>query len=84
MFAVWLKNQTSTQMLGNTTPFEKLYGSKPNLAGVPKWGQRVWVHYNKGSKLNPCTVECHWVGYNRDSTHAHHVYWPDKHCVSVE
>jgi len=52
MFSVWLKNHTSTQMLGNTTPYEKLYGSKPNLAGVPEWGQQVWVHNHQGSKLD--------------------------------
>ena len=85
MFAVWLKNRTSTRALGNnTTPYEKLYGKKPNLAGVPEWGQRVWVHYDKGSKLDARAVECRWVGYDRDSTHAHRVYWPDKHRVSVE
>jgi len=39
MFAVWLKNRTSTQALGNITPFEKLYGIKPNLGGLPEWGQ---------------------------------------------
>ena len=38
-FAVWLKNRTSTRALGNTTPFERLYGKKPDLGGVPEWGQ---------------------------------------------
>ena len=39
IFAVWLKNRTLTQALGNMTPFERLYGSKPDLGGVPEWGQ---------------------------------------------
>jgi Integrase core domain len=84
LFAVWLKNRTSTRMLGNITPFEKLYGSKPNLAGVPKWGQRIWVYNEQGSKLDACAVECCWVGYNWDSTHTYRVYWPNKHRVSIE
>ena len=41
-FAIWLKNRTSTRALGNTTPYERLYGQKPNLANVPEWGQQVW------------------------------------------
>jgi transposase InsO family protein len=84
MFAVWLKNRTSTRTLGDVTPFERLYGDKPNLAGVPEWGQRIWVHSDKGTKLDARAVECRWVGYDRESTHAHRVYWPEKHRVSVE
>ena len=84
MFAVWLKNRTSTRALGNVTPFERLYGSKPDLGGVPEWGQRVWVHNDKGSKLDARALEARWVGFDRDSTHAHRIYWPDKQRVSVE
>ncbi len=74
-FTVWLKNHTSTQALGNnTTPYEKLYGDKPNLSGIPKWGQLVWVHSGTGSKLDVHRIEVCWVGYDADSTHAHHVY----------
>ena len=40
--AVWLKNWTSTHVIGHTTPFKQLYCLKPNLAGVPEWGQAVW------------------------------------------
>jgi hypothetical protein len=29
-------------------------------------------------------MEAHWVGYDKDSMHAHRVYWPNKHRVSVE
>ncbi len=42
-FVVWVKNRTLTQALGNVTPFEKLTGKKPNIAGVPEWGQRICV-----------------------------------------
>ncbi len=84
MFVVWLKNRTSTRALRHVTPFEKLYGIKPNLGGLPEWGQQVWIHTNKGSKLNMQAIEGQWVGYDWDSTHAHHIYWPRKHSVSVE
>ena len=74
-FAVWAKNRTLTQVLGNVTPFEKLTGRKPNIAGVPEWGQRVWVHTTVNSKLGARGVIGHWVGFDKDSTHAHRIYW---------
>jgi hypothetical protein len=84
-FAVWLKNCTSTRALGNnTTPYEKLYGNKPNLSGVPEWGQAIWVHFGTGSKLDARGIEAHWVGYDAKSTHAHRVYWPYKNSVTIE
>ena len=84
LFAVWLKNRTSTKALGNVTPFEKLYGQKPNLANVPEWGQQVWVYNAAGSKLDARALQARWVGYDADSTHAHRVYWPGKNSVTVE
>ena len=51
-FSVWLKNCMSTCALGNVTLYEHLTKLKPNLAGVPEWGQRVWVHNSTGSKLD--------------------------------
>jgi hypothetical protein len=82
--ATWLKNRTSTRALGATTPFERLHGHKPNLAGVPEWGQRVWVKTFKGSKLDARGMPARWVGYDIESPHAHRIYWPEKHSISVE
>ena len=82
--AVWLRNRTSTWVLGNVTPYERLYGAKPNLGGVPKWGQCVWVHNDMGSKLDAWANKARWVGFNSDSTHAHRIYWPSKNSISVE
>jgi Integrase core domain len=83
-FVVWLRNRTTTKVLGNMTPYERLTGQKPNLAGVPEWGQRVWVHSDSGMKLDGRASEARWVGYDEDSTHAHRIYWPDTHKISVE
>jgi transposase InsO family protein len=80
----WLKNCTLTQAISNITPHEKLYGEKPNLARMPEWGQHVWVHTNTGSKLDTQAIEGHWVGYNKDSTHAHWIYMPNKNSIVVE
>jgi transposase InsO family protein len=83
-FAIWLKNRTSTKALGSVTPFERLYGEKPDLGNVPEWGQQVWVHSSTGSKLDTRGLQARWVGYDADSTHAHRVYWPEKNSISVE
>ena len=83
-FIVWLKNRVITRALGKVTPYEELYGSKPDLSGVPEWGRPVWVHLDSGSKLDGRAVEARWVGFDGDSTHAHHIYWQDKNRVSIE
>src|SRR6267142_6433603 len=84
LHVVWLKNHTSTKGLGTVTPYEKLYKEKPNLGNVPEWGQSVWVHNPSRSKLDAQAKQARWVGYNTDSTHAHHMYWPGKNSISVE
>ena len=83
-FIVWLKNRSPTWAISDITPHERLTGLKPSLAGVPKWGQHVWVHHNSGTKLDKHATEAQWVGYNTESTHAHHIYWLSTHKVSVE
>ena len=83
-FVVWLKNRTPTKVLGNVTPYEKVTGLKPNLAGIPEWGQRVWVHRGSGGKLDMRALKAHWVGYDDLSTHAHRIYWPERNFISVE
>jgi hypothetical protein len=61
-----------------------VYKCKPNLASIPEWGQQVWVHNNKGNKLEARRLQANWVGHDSDSPHAHCIYWPDKHSISVE
>src|SRR6267142_598588 len=83
-FVIWVKNRTTTKVLGDVTPHEKLTGRKPNLAGVPEWGQRVWVHRGDGSKLEAHAWPARWVGFDAGSTHAHRIYWPSVRGITVE
>ena len=83
-YVVWLKNRTTTKVLGDVTPLERLTGSKPNLAGLPEWGQRVWVHDGVNDKLHPRAMQARWIGYDTGSTHSHRIYWPAKHLVTAE
>jgi transposase InsO family protein len=84
LFIVWLKNRVITRALGKVTPHEQLYVLKPDLSGVPEWGRPVWAHLDSGSKLDGRAAEARWVGFDGDSTHAHHIYWQDRNHVSVE
>jgi len=83
-FIIWVKNCTTTKVLGNVTSHKRLTGQKPNLAGLPEWGQQVWVHHREGSKLEACAWPAHWVGFDSGSMHAHHIYWPRAHSITTE
>src|SRR6266404_3945702 len=83
-YAAWLKNRLPTKVLGHVTPYERLYGTKPHLAGLPKWGQWVWVHNSSGSKLDTWATQACWVGNDGESTHAHWIYWQNTNTISVE
>jgi hypothetical protein len=84
-FTVWVKNRMLTHVLGNaTTLYERLTRWKPSIAGILKWGQRIWVHNDSGSKLDAHVTITQWVGYDKESMHAHRVYWEDKGKISME
>ena len=58
---------------------------KPNIANLPVWGSKCWVHDVSGSKLDAQVREGHWLGFDPDSTSdAHHVYFADRRVVAVE
>jgi hypothetical protein len=83
-FVIWLKNCSITCVLGDATLHECLTGCKPNLAGLPEWGQRMWVHAGKSSKLGKYAMLVHWIGYDKGSPHAHRIYWPETWSVTAE
>ena len=87
-FTVWLKNRMSTQIPGYITPYERLYGEKPDLGSVPEWGQYVWVNNPARSDsefpMDSQATEARWVGFDANNIHAHRVYWPGRNCVTVE
>jgi len=83
-FVIWLKNHMTTQVIGDATLLEQVSGCKPNLVGLPKWGQRICVHSSKSSKLQKHTMIAHWIGYNRGSPHIHQIYWPEMRSITME
>jgi hypothetical protein len=82
--SIWLKNWSSTWALRVIMPYECLHGHKPNLGELPEWGQCIWIHNFKGNKLEVCGLLAHWIGYDKESLHAHRIYWPEKHSITVE
>ena len=50
--AIYLKNRTLTKALNGITPYEVFYGRKLNLAGLHKFGDKVWVHTTTSLKLD--------------------------------
>jgi hypothetical protein len=40
--AIYLKNRTLTRTLENKTPFEMVYGRKPDLSRLPNWPRTRW------------------------------------------
>ena len=80
---VWVKNRSATRALDGKTPYEMLYGKKPNLGDLPRWGAKCWVLDRSGSKLDDRARKGHWVGFDAKST-AHRIYLPDRHIVVVE
>ena len=42
------------------------------------------MHNDSGLKLDVQAIEGHWVGYDKDSTHAHRIYILSKNSIAVE
>ncbi|KJA26565.1 hypothetical protein HYPSUDRAFT_116541, partial [Hypholoma sublateritium FD-334 SS-4] len=70
--AVFVKNRTWTRSLKDTTPFEMLTGSKPDLSNIHPWGCKVSVHDTAGGKLDGRSKEGRWVGFD-DESKAHRI-----------
>ncbi|CAA7270187.1 unnamed protein product [Cyclocybe aegerita] len=66
------------------TPYKALTGDKPDLSNLLEWGCKVWVHDTDNGKLDGHLKLGRWVGFDQDSTHAHHIYLPEKRTVSIK
>src|SRR6266478_6411755 len=76
-------NRTSTKAVEGKTPFEAVFGIKPDLRAVREWGEEVFVCVEEGNKLGGRVREGRWLGVDEQSKGAR-VYWPDKRSVTVE
>jgi len=72
-----------TKAVDGMTPYEAVFGRKPDLRNVREWGEKVWVRTEGGNKLGGCIREGRWIGIDERSKGAR-IYWLDKKMVSVE
>jgi len=82
-FSMWVRNRTTTHHLDGRTPYEVLYGAKPEIGGIHLWGSRVWVRSLTAGKLDPRGQEGRFVGYDAESKGCR-VYWTDSRTIGVE
>ena len=83
MHVVYVKNRTATRSLDGKTPYEMLYGKKPNVKDLPVWGTKVWVHDASGSKLDMRAREGRWIGFDPESN-GHRIYFEDRRNIAIE
>jgi hypothetical protein len=66
------------------TPFEAVFWQEPDLWDVCEWGEKVWVHVEKGNKLGGHVCKGHWVGIDDRTTNGFQIYWPDTRTITVK
>jgi len=72
-----------TKAVNSMTPYEAVFGRKPDLQNMHEWGKKVWMQIEGGDKLGGHVREGHWMGVDKQSKGVQ-IYWPDKKTVSVE
>ena len=82
-FSMWIRNRTTTHHLDGRTPYEVLYGTKPEIGDIHLWGSRVWVRSLTAGKLDPRGREGRFVGYDAESKGCR-IYWTDSRTIGVE
>jgi hypothetical protein len=84
-YAVWLSNRMPTKALAkhSKTPYEMLYGQKPDLSKAHRWGCEIFVKKLSG-KLEPRAQRARWVGPSTEVDDGHKVYWPCSGRITIE
>ncbi|KAF0712542.1 hypothetical protein As57867_004782, partial [Aphanomyces stellatus] len=64
-YVVYTENQSPTKALDGKTPFEALYGRKPNIDHLRPFGCSAFAFVDKAkrAKLDPRATKCVFVGY---------------------
>lgn len=86
MYSVHLKNRLPHKALESVgkTPYEVIYGRKPDLSRIKEFGCRIFVNVNNGDKLDPRGAEARYLGPCGETKDGFLVYWPKKGTVTVE
>ncbi|KAH9919775.1 uncharacterized protein BXZ73DRAFT_52470, partial [Epithele typhae] len=76
--AIYLTNRTPTSALDGTSPFEKRFGSPPDVSHLRAWGTKVWAKKDNTAKLAPRGAVGRFVGFSEQHKDAILVYWPER------
>ena len=60
-------NWTSSKAIEETTPFELVYGKKPDLRVLREWKDKMLVHQAGSNKLGRHAKQGHWIRYDSES-----------------
>lgn len=68
-YSIYTKNRCPTQAVDGKTPYEVLYGNKPNISHLRAFGSKCFVHNDQPnrSKLDPRAFEAIFIGYSLHS-----------------
>src|SRR4051812_45938416 len=80
----YLRNQLSTRVLKDKTPYEAWFGKKPDVSHLREFGCDVWVlDETQGlSKLKPRSKKMVFVGFN-DGLKSIRYYNPAKRNIKI-
>jgi hypothetical protein len=86
MYATWLKNRIPHKALENIqkTPYELVFGEKPNLEKAKEWGCKVFVNVKNDDKLGARGRKGRYLGPSSETTDGFNIYWPGTGRVTVE
>ena len=82
-YAVYVFNRTPHSSIGFKTPYEKRYGTPPDMSTIRPWGAICYVQKVSADKLASRAEECCYLGPDPTSNGVR-VYWPKRKTISVE
>jgi len=79
MYATWLKNRIPNKAIESEgkTPYEMVYGVKPDLSRAKEWGCKVFVNAKGKDKFDARAREGRYLGPSSETSDGFHVYWPE-------
>ncbi|KAF5347853.1 hypothetical protein D9758_013838 [Tetrapyrgos nigripes] len=78
LYATYIWNCTPHKAIDMKTPFEKRFGTIPDISDLHPFGSIVYVKRTpKPNKLG------HWLGPEKESQ-GYYIYWPKKKSITVE
>ena len=83
--AVYLRNRSPTSAVDGATPYEKWYGSKPDLQHLRVFGCAAYGMVPKGQrrKLDPKAKKLIMVGYSTQHKDGYRLYDPETRQIVI-